>query len=172
MHIAYTTSPGRGETDQLLYSFAEALLKQGRRPVGTVQINTDCGGPGLCDMDVKVLPDGPVIRISQSLGAGAKGCRLDPSALETSVGIAEQGLEADADCLIINKFGKHEASGAGFRPVIAKALEKGIPVIVGVGRLNQEAFAEFTGGMATGLTPDVASLMRWFENCARAGQAA
>lgn len=162
MHIAFTSSPGRGETDLLLASFAESMLAEGRKPVGTVQINSECAQPGKCDMDVKILPDGPTIRISQSLGAESRGCRLDPSALETSVGLTDAALEKGGECLIVNKFGKQEASGGGFRPVIAKALELDIPVIVGLGRLNADEFHEFTGGMAQELPSSLDALKRWF----------
>ena len=80
MRIAYTIAPGRGDTDLLLAAMAVELQGQGFRTCGTVQINTACDddADGPCEMDVKVLPDGPVIRISQSLGKGARGCRLDP----------------------------------------------------------------------------------------------
>ena len=162
MKIAYTKSPDRGKTDLLLQSFSDALLGLGHQPVGTVQINTGCAEPGQCDMDVKVLPAGPTIRISQSLGTGSRGCRLDPSALEQAVALTERQVKPGVDCLIVNKFGKHEASGGGFRPVIAKALEYDVPVIVGISRLNLDEFLEFTGGMAAEVTPDLQSLLAWF----------
>lgn len=163
MKIAYTMSPGRGDTDLLLASLAESLVAKGVRPVGTVQINTECAEPGRCDMDVKLLPDGQTIRISQTLGAGAKGCRLDPGALEIAVGLTDRALDGAADLLIINKFGKHEASGAGFRPVIAKALDRDIPVIVGLGRQNIDAFQEFSGGIADEVPPSLDALAQWFD---------
>ena len=85
MNIAYTMAPARGHTDLLLFNFARSVLERGLRPVGIVQINTERDAASPCDMDVQVLPDGPVIRISQSLGHLSKGCRLDPSVLEKAV---------------------------------------------------------------------------------------
>jgi hypothetical protein len=82
-------------------------------------------------MDVRVLPNGPILRISQNLGSVSKGCRLDPAALEAAVGLVEARLDPNVDLLIINKFGKHEADGRGFRTVIAAALDLEIPVLVG-----------------------------------------
>ena len=161
MNIAYTMAPGRGDTDLLLYGLADTLLKMGHKPCGTVQVNSECLSGGPCDMDVKVLPDGPVIRISQSLGPEAKGCRLDPEALETAVGHVESGLEKDPDCLIINKFGTHEAEGRGFRNAIAEALSRDIPVLVGLKRLNVDAFMEFSGGLAVRLDPNEDTLRDW-----------
>lgn len=161
MHIAYTVAPGKGDTDLTLFLLADALKQDGLRLAGTVQINTgrDCDGP--CDMDVQVLPQGPVVRISQSLGKHARGCRLDPDALETAVGHVSDSLGDKPDVLIVNKFGKHEAMGRGFRDVIAEALAQGIPVLVGLNRLNQSDFMDFAGEAAIALAPDPATLRAW-----------
>lgn len=161
MSIAYTMAPGRGDIDQLLFGVAQSLIRDGFRPAGIVQINTECADAGPCDMDVKVLPDGPVIRISQTLGRGARGCRLDPDALETAVAMVEAELARDADCLIVNKFGKHEAEGRGLRPTIAEAVAREIPVLAGLNALNRDAFMEFSGGMAIEARPLAADLGAW-----------
>ena len=134
---------------------------------GVVQINAERDDAGPCDMDVKVLPDGPAIRISQSLGREARGCRLDPAALERAVGLVEARLAEGADCLIVNKFGKHEAEGRGFRTAIAEALSADIPVLVGLNRLNADAFVQFSGGLAVELAPNLEDLANWIVPAAR-----
>lgn len=161
MPIAFIMTPGRGDTDRLLQAVAETLLDQGVRPCGVVQINSDCADGGACDMDVQVLPDGPVLRISQSLGPGARGCRLNPDALEQAVGQVEARLQAGADVLLINKFGKHEASGRGFRSAIAEALALDIPVLVGLNALNAAAFEDFTAGLAEQIPAQEAAVLAW-----------
>lgn len=161
MTLAYTMAPGRGDTDLILSRLAIDLAAQGLTCRGTVQINTERAEPGPCDMDVRVLPRGPVLRISQHLGRSARGCRLDPSALETAVGLVSASLSGGADVLILNKFGKHEAEGRGFRTVMAEALSKDIPVIVGTNGLNLQAFEEFAAGIATRLPPDLGALKAW-----------
>lgn len=162
MKIAYTMAPGRGDTDLLLFTLAQDLTSEGYRTCGTVQINTDRGAHP-CDMDVQVLPDGPVLRISQSLGSEAKGCRLDPAMLETAVGLVETQLKNAPELLIVNKFGKHEADGRGFRTVIAEAIARDIPVLVGVNSLNLNAFQEFVGPEATPLEPSGKVLVSWLQ---------
>ena len=79
MKLAYTMAPGRGDTDLVLERLAADLAARGLRCCGTVQINSERADAGLCNMDVRVLPDGPVLRISQDLGPQARGCRLDPA---------------------------------------------------------------------------------------------
>ena len=161
MNIAYTMAAGRGDADLVLFDLAQRLRRAGYRPAGTVQINSERPDAGPCDMDVQVLPDGPVIRISQHLGKHSRGCRLDPAALENAVGLVEADLAKGADCVIINKFGKHEAEGHGFRTVIAEALAQGLPVLVGVNTLNLPAFLEFTAGTARRLQPQSGTLEDW-----------
>lgn len=160
MHIAYTMAPGRGDTDLLLHQVAQAIIKAGYRPAGTAQINTERPDAGPCDMDVLVLPKGPTLRISQSLGREARGCRLDPEALETAVGLVQTRLPA-SDCLIVNKFGKHEADGRGFRTVIGEALALELPVLVGLNALNADAFLEFSGGIAKRMEPRTYDIEQW-----------
>lgn len=145
MRLATITLPGRGETDRLLAEVAARLQRQGVPLAGAVQFNVECGDE--CEMEVQVLPDGPVIGISQKLGPGSEGCRLDAGALETAV--AEVAArKAGARLLIVNKFGKHEAEGRGFRGLIAEALAEGVPVLLGVNAMNMQAFQAFAGEVA------------------------
>lgn len=161
MRLAYTMAPGRGDTDLILAGLASDLMAQGLRLCGTVQINTERPDAGPCDMDVRILPDGPILRISQNLGPNARGCRLDPEALETAVARVAAQLDERIDLLIINKFGKHEADGRGFRDVLAQAVALDIPVLVGLNSLNQTAFEQFAGSLATQLPPDQETLAQW-----------
>jgi nucleoside-triphosphatase THEP1 len=159
--LAFTMAPGRGDTDLLLEGLALQMAARGLRCCGTVQINTARADDRACDMDVRVLPDGPVLRISQDRGPGARGCRLDPGALETAVAMAARRLASGADLLIVNKFGKHEAEGRGFRDVIAEALSRDVPVLVGLNALNRAAFEAFADGQALSLPPDRRALAEW-----------
>lgn len=161
MNLAYTMAPGRGDTDLILFKLSQMLAARGLRCCGAVQINSERADTGPCDMDVQVLPDGSILRISQDLGRSARGCRLDPAALEKAVGLVSASLDRGADLLIVNKFGKHEAEGRGFRTVIAEALCRGIPVLVGINGLNLSAFQEFSGGTAVGLKPECGVLADW-----------
>ena len=157
MKFAYTIAPGRGETNLLLADIAAELAARGVRITGTVQIDTDRDDGGKCDMDVQVLPDGPTIRISQFRGVEARGCRLDTDALEQAVALTEQALaNGGVDLLLVNKFGKHEAEGRGFRPLIGQALAEGCAVLVGVNDRNLSGFLAFAEGMEQPVAPEAA----------------
>lgn len=160
MTIAYIRSLQRGGTNELFDLFAHHLLAQGFRVVGTIQTNTPRPKSHKCDMDVRILPDGDIIRISQDLGPNSRGCHLDPSALEEAVMQTTARLD-QADLLILNKFGKQEAQGRGFRDVIAQAVMQDIPVLVGVNDLNLADFLTFCGDEAVELPTDRDHLFKW-----------
>ena len=160
MTLAFVTAADRGATDALLVRVADTLQARGLRLAGSVQTNVERDCIHHCDMDLRILPDGPVIRINQDLGAGSSGCRLDPGALEQAVAEVEARLTG-ANLLIVNKFGKREAEGKGLIPVIGDAVDLGIPVLVGVNGLNLAAFLSFAGEDAIALPTDVASVVQW-----------
>lgn len=164
MKIAYTMTKGKGDLDQILYRFAKAQEAQGVHVCGVVQVNSDRPDCRACDMDVDVMPDGPTIRISQDLGPEARGCRLDPAALEQAVAEVQTRLSGDVALLVLNKFGKHEANGRGFRDTIGQAMMLDVPVVCGVNTLNRAAFEEFCGGEAQYVEPTPEALDAWFKS--------
>ena len=125
--------------DLLLDSLVERLERRGIRVCGCVQKNEESPGRRVCDMLVRAVPSGNVYKISQDLGAGSRGCRLDANALEAAVADVTVAFERGADILIVNKFGKHEGQGRGFRALIGEAVIQDVPVLVGLNDLNYSA---------------------------------
>ena len=181
MTIAFITSDERGRTDRVLAEVAERLTAEGVRLAGAVQRNAPAPDARRHDMELEVLPTGGRLRISQDLGPQARGCRLDPGALEQAVaevGIALKGAgqeprlgpgqepgqgpgERPVDLVILNKFGKHEAEGRGFRDLLAQAAMADLPVLIGVGTGARDAFAAFTQGLAEPLPADPGAVLAW-----------
>ncbi len=158
--LGYLTANGPGVADAVLAEVADRLRAEGWRLAGAVQVNLD-GPPGSkCHMDLHVLASGDVVRISQDLGALSKGCRLDPAGLEGAVGLAEAAVD-EAQLVIVNKFGKQEVDGRGFRPLIGKALAEGVPVLVSVSPANLDGFLAFAGELAAEVPADVEALIAW-----------
>ena len=157
MHIRYVSLAGRGQTDACLTVAVRRLQAAGLRLAGTYALESD--DPS-CDMQLQVLPDGPLIRINQNLGRAAQGCRLDGGALETAVMEAARH-SAGAQALVVNKFGKLEATGRGYVPLIAEALGQGIPVLIGVNALNLPDLLAFAGEMAAPLPGDPQAIADW-----------
>ena len=159
--LGYVTATGQGEADRLLAGVAERLQAQGLRLAGAVQVNLDAGEGRKCFMDLHILSGDDVVRISQDLGALAQGCRLDPEGLERAVGLAEAALTPQTDLVIINKFGKQELFGRGFRPLIGEALSRGVPVLLAVDAGNLEGFIAFSEGLGASVAPDPEAVLGW-----------
>lgn len=164
--LGYITAEGRGAADRLLADLAVQLIARNVPLAGVVQINRETRPDRLCDMDLQVLGHDHHVRISQNLGAHARGCRLDPIGLETAVGLVEADLARGPALVILNKFGKAELEGRGFRNVIGKALSDGVPVLTAVNKSNLAGFLEFTGGMGEEQSLDIEALLAWCEGIA------
>lgn len=160
MKLGFVSVQGKGRIDLLLADVVARLEAHGVAMAGTVQTNIERSDRPRCDMELRLLPDGPTVRISEDRGGQARGCRLDAGALEQSVVWVAGALEK-AELLVVNKFGKQEAEGRGLATSIADALERGLPVLVGVNRLNLPAFLAFADGMAQELPPDPARIADW-----------
>jgi hypothetical protein len=162
MQIAYVTIQGRGLIDDCLSEAVAMMEARGLRLSGTVRALPVQHHAHPCDMDIRVLPDGPLYRISQALGAQSRGCRLDPESIETLSMEVEARLPG-SELLVVNKFGKQECMGRGLNSTIVMALELGIPVIVGVNSLNLEDFIRFAGGAATRVDADPMAVWQWVQ---------
>jgi nucleoside-triphosphatase THEP1 len=153
--------------DRLLAESADALARAGYKLAGVVQSNIERPGRSKCDMRLTDLSSGEEIAISHDLGVEAKGCRLDHAALvQASVGV-ERALAAQADLLIINKFGKQEVIGGGLRTVIAEAIMADVPVVLGVSKLNLDAFLAFAGAPVARLDLNQDAIVSWCREAVR-----
>ncbi|AUM74762.1 DUF2478 domain-containing protein [Paracoccus jeotgali] len=145
-----------------LSEIAATLAAEGLAVRGTVQTNLRRGGDDChCDMVLRVLADdGPQVVISQDLGAGSQGCRLDADALEGAaqrvLATLPEGVAEGGAIVVLNKFGKQEMIGRGMVAVITAALDRGFPVLISVAPAHRPAFAEFAGELAVHLSPEAA----------------
>lgn len=159
--LGYVTTDRRGLADPLLFDVAARLRGLGWHLAGAVQVNVDVDPERPCDMDLHVLAGDHVVRISQNLGAHSTGCHLDPAGLETAVGLVEAALDDHPRLIIVNKFGKQELDGRGFRPVIGRALAMGVPVLTAVNADSMAGFQAYAGGMGTALSASAAPVLEW-----------
>ena len=148
--------------DRVLQDFVRDLKAQAFVLGGVIQQDVPRAGAARCDMFLENLGTGELIRISEYRGEGARGCRLDHNGLLAAASGILTSVENHAvDMLIINKFGKIEAEGGGLRQGLAAALERSIPILIGVPRRNQEAWQAFAGDFAVALAPTLEDLNTW-----------
>ena len=129
--------------DAVMRTVADHLIGQGLSLAGFVQRNQPCPDRARCDMILEELSSGERFGISEDRGPHARGCMLDVDELLKAVASAARGLEAGADLVMVNKFGKTEAEGGGFRPLIAEALACEVPVLIAVPYRNLEVWRLF-----------------------------
>lgn len=147
--------------DQMLRRVVRQFEAAGRRLAGVVQRDTPREGRTGCDMTLEELSTGVGIEISQDRGPHARGCRLDLGEMARAIHLASTALHRAPDLLILNKFGKTEVEGGGFRALIAEAIDRGVPVLIAVPYRNIDPWRAFAGDLAreihlTGTDDDLA----------------
>ena len=162
MDLGFIVPPKIISGDDLLVQAAQEMRKLGLSLAVVVQHNPLAKGAGRCEMVLEILRANDQLLISQDLGPMSKGCRLNTSALEQAVGLVMTSLaKQKSDMLIINKFGKQEVDGRGFRHAIAMALEEEVPVLVMVRPESLQNFQDFIGDMGQEIVPDLQAIMLW-----------
>lgn len=119
------------------------------------------GADRRCDVLLEDLASGHRTLLFENRGAGARGCRLDVAALVEASMKVESSLQNDPDLLVLNKFGKVECDGGGMCGLMAKALERGIPAIIGVPARNLSAWRDFAGEFSIEFSEDIDQIAKW-----------
>lgn len=155
----------RGDVDTLLLEVEKALSEQGKQVQGALQTRgLDNGECHCADMDLQVIGSDRSFRISQSLGRESRGCRLHTGNLAECAAFLEQNLSSDTDLLILNRFGRGESEGQGFRDLISAAITSGVPVLTALRPAYVEAWAAFGAEMACELPIDRSAVLDWFKS--------
>jgi hypothetical protein len=152
------------DVDAFVAGFIADLQSAGWRLGGVVQsrglADADCH---CADMGPTPIATGEVIRISQPLGNGSRGCRLHPGALGDCAAALERALEARPDLLVLNRFGRGESAGRVGRDLIARALGEGVPVFSAVRATYADAWSAFGAGLAVDLPLSRDAVHAWAE---------
>ena len=138
------------------------------RVAGLVQ---DRAGDGLCnlhDVWVRDLMSGETLPIMQDLGAGAEGCRVDPSAIALAARLLDRALAANPDLLVVNRFGRLESQGGGMLAEIGRAFAEGMAMIVCVPDRYCDAWNAFACGLDVQLPASREAIEAWWRAIAPA----
>jgi len=148
------------DPDAILRDFASDLNARGLRVVGMTQAG-QCADSSL---SVVLLDSGEKLLLAQDFDPAASGCRLDVARLQNAGARVARALEAGADLLIINRFGKREREGRGLAYLIERALEAHTPVVIAVSSEHFAEWIKYAGGMTAKLGCDRPSLDRWWRD--------
>ncbi len=154
----------RGEdVDRVLAKVASVLKDRGLRVAGLIQHRGEDNGECNCrDMLLEDLETGKTHVISEDRGPEAAGCHLDWAAITAVSQQMVSRLGPQTDLLILNRFGRAESEGGGFRGAVEKALELGIPALVAVREDYRDSWAGFHGGLAAECPADAATILAGF----------
>lgn len=155
---------GRNDpVDGVLEGVVRDLQAGGVRIAGYIQRESDTEAGRCPTTHLEDVTTGKLHVISQPLGVGARGCRLDPQALAGVCGELQARLDEGVDLVVLNRFGKGEAQGHGFRDAIGQALLSGVPVLVALNDLYVKDFDEFAGEDSARFCRSRAEVEAWLE---------
>lgn len=147
------------DPDRILWEFASDLAAQGGRAVGLVQLGHHCVDGKLSAM---LIHSGEELPLLQDLGACATGCRLDMGRLLNAGAQVACAVDAGADVVIINRFGRQERNGKGLAYLIDRAIDADIPVVIAVAATHFADWIKFAGGMSVKLNCERSALDAWW----------
>lgn len=149
--------------DDLIGGLAETLKARGVRLAGAIQRNDPTESGARCGMDIEDLATGRRLTASLPLNIQPTGCRLDSVALEDAAGLVAASISPEVDLVIVNRFGKQEAQGHGFRAVIEQSVASDLPILTTLNTALRAEFRAFTGEDAEELALDGDDVRRWCE---------
>jgi nucleoside-triphosphatase THEP1 len=149
--------------DAVFTALVDRCRAMGLSVAGVLQHQVAEGADRRCDVVLEDLASGHHTALFEDRGSGASGCRLDEAALAEATARIEGSLEHAPSVLVLNKFGKVECEGRGLRDLIASAMDRGIPVVIGVPQRNLDAWRSFAGEFAVELSSDGREVEQWLE---------
>jgi len=142
----------------VLAEVVQMLRERGVALAGAIEHNNSS-----CSMELELLSSGSRMGISQALGSGAAGCRLNGAALAEAASLVRRDIEAAPALAIFNKFGSQESAGGGLRDEMAQAAMAHIPVLTAVGERFLDQWSAFTGGDSVQLPCSAEAALAWWD---------
>ncbi|TAK47243.1 MAG: DUF2478 domain-containing protein [Xanthobacteraceae bacterium] len=151
--------------DCLLRDFAMRLQCLGYRPIGLVQR----GGYASVAHEVVpaiTLPRMTPIPLRHCHTLHSAGCHLDAGHIAEMKRKLSAAIKNTADVVIINRFGKLEAEGAGFIDLIREAAAVDLPIVIAVAAVRFMSWTQFSQGMGIKLRCTPQDLDNWWQTIA------
>lgn len=139
----------------LLSAFARELAGQGVRVHGLIQRQEP-------DMHLVDVVSGRTFTITQDLGPDSDACRIDPAGFAEASVVLRQALAEAAELVVINRFGKLEATGGGLLDEMLALMAEGVPVLTCVNQEQLQAWRHQTGDIGDLVAADMDALRRWW----------
>jgi hypothetical protein len=152
--------------DRLLLDFTEDLRRSGVRTAGLLQLDSWTDQFDGRVVRTVVLSSREVVPVDHERSLGATGCGLDCRKLASIAKMIEAAIQEGADLVVINRFGKLEATGKGLIELIQQSADADIPVLIAVPEHRFAGWIKYSAGMSVRLPCRRAALDRWWKSVA------
>lgn len=158
--LAAICSTNTAATDIKLAALIKRLLDNGHTIDGVLQKPVEENATG-CNARLYRIGFNGQYNISQQLGAGSSSCNLDTAVLEQAAFDITNTITSDTELVVVNRFGKREAQGGGFRSVFERALELDVPVLTVVQQQWVSTWMDYGGSSVTLLNDNDTDMAQW-----------
>lgn len=162
--LVKTIAAVQGAPSSLVQCLFRDLIQQKRlsgRIVGVIEEDHGLGERTCSAGRLRSIVDGASYPIFQNLGPGSTACHLEGSGAVSASEAVRQDIAAGCDLVLLSKFGKLEAGGAGLAPAFIAAIEARVPVLTSVSPNFQTAWAKFAGPLSVVLPADPDRIHDW-----------
>lgn len=150
------------DVDDLIRGVVAELQAEGRKLVGLTQSGGNTGAPSRClGMQVNFIGTDQQIGISQDLGELATGCCLDTSRLTEAAGLINAAMNDESELMVLSRFGKSEAVGAGLIDSASRAVASGVPVLMAISPKHVDAWRAYHGGLGVEIAAEPEAVKKW-----------
>jgi hypothetical protein len=132
------------------------------RIAGVIEEDHGLGERACSAGQLRSIVDGRSYPIFQDLGPDSEACHLDGAGAVSASEAVRRDIAAGCDLVLLSKFGKLEAAGAGLAPAFAAAVEAGVPLLTSVSPAFQTAWEHFAAPQAVVLPADADSIEAWW----------
>jgi Protein of unknown function (DUF2478) len=101
--------------------------------------------------------------IFHDLGPGSTMCHLDGAGALTAAGAVRRDIAVGCDLVLLSKFGKLEATGAGLASAFEAALDARIPLLTSVSPAFDDAWTRFARRPFVILPADEVEIEAWWQ---------
>lgn len=158
--LVYTDDDTRDLATTVLWSVIHRLRTQGVKVGGLMN---KCENGQHLSAVIQSIQDAREYTISQCLGTGSTGCRLDTAALAESSVVLRDAIDDRVDVLVINKFGIAEAEGRGLSDEYARAIAEQIPVLSLVDTKYLSSWRSFIADYGEQLPLNADAVIHWVQ---------
>ncbi|MCC7254035.1 MAG: DUF2478 domain-containing protein [Hyphomicrobium sp.] len=149
-----------GTIQDLLATLARRWTAAGRRVVGVIEETAEGVPKRNGAATLRNLRTGALYDIYQDLGPLSQACCLDARGFAEACQNVVDDL-ADADVVVLSKFGKLEAERGGLLAAFTAAASLEKPVITAVSPVFSDCYLAFVGPFGAIVPPDEESLHTW-----------